>query len=67
MRLILVTVLSAATTALAQKEGGGAGGRAKGVNPTGPYKDTAAYWTEPGLPKDTIFAPKDVPDVKLPV
>ena len=63
MKLIITTIVSAAAVALAQKEGG----RAAGVNPTGPYKDKTSYWTEPGLPKNTIFAPKDIPNVKLPV
>jgi hypothetical protein len=64
MKLIAATVLGAATVALAQK---GAEGRAAGVNPTGPYKANTAYWVEPGLAKNTIFAPKDVPGLKLPV
>lgn len=64
MKFIIAIVFGTVPVALAQKE---AGGRAAGVNPTGPYKDSTSYWVEPGLAKNTIFAPKDVPGLKLPV
>jgi hypothetical protein len=66
MKISIVSVLGAATITLAQK-GKGGGGSAAGVKPTGPYKDQTSYWVEPGLAKNTIFAPKDVPNLKLPV
>jgi hypothetical protein len=63
MKLTAALALNAATFVLAQK----GGGAVKGVNPTGPYKGSTSYWVEPGLAKNTIFAPKDVPGLKLPV
>jgi hypothetical protein len=63
MKLTAALILNAATFVLAQK----GGGAVKGVNPTGPYKESTSYWVEPGLAKNTIFAPKNVPGLKLPV